>query len=175
MESYSVQALADRGVSHLFVQDNHSLSTVSGTLRGIHFQNPPHAQAKLVRCTSGRIFDVVVDLRRGSPTYGKWQGVELSGANCDQLYVPVGYGHAFLTLEPDTQVIYKVSDVYAPDCDSGVRWDDPDLAISWPETERAPVLSPKDQALPDLARLESPFEYDGRPMLDLGKAAPPKP
>lgn len=167
METYSEAAVARHGVHHAFVQDNQSLSRFTGTIRGIHFQRPPHAQAKLVRCARGSIIDYAVDLRRGSPTYGRWTSAELSGENGLQLYVPVGYGHAFVTLEPDTEVAYKVSDIYAADCDGGVAWDDPDIGIDWPLPATGPVLSEKDGRLPRLADFESPFDYDGKPMIAL--------
>lgn len=154
----------DLGVDVPFVQDNHSYSKPVGTIRGIHFQTPPHAQAKLVRCTRGRILDFAVDLRAGSPTYGQHVGAELSAENGDQLFVPVGFGHAFVTLEPDCEVVYKVSDYYAPECDGGIRWDCPQIAIDWQLGGRAPALSPKDSALPTLAEFVSPFAYDGIPL-----------
>src|SRR5262245_26055385 len=131
-ETYRQDRLAALGIAEIFVQDNQSMSLAAGTLRGIHFQSPPCAQAKLVRCLAGRIWDVAVDLRRGSPTFGRSVAAELSADNGRQLYIPVGFGHAVLTLEPNSEVAYKVSDFYAPDHDRGVRWDDPELAISWP-------------------------------------------
>jgi dTDP-4-dehydrorhamnose 3,5-epimerase len=156
---------AATGTDVEFVQDNHSLSRQPYTLRGIHFQRPPHAQAKLVRCVRGRILDIAVDLRKGSPTFGTWQGVEMSAENGLQLYLPAGYGHGFLTLEPDCEVVYKVDDVYAPDCDGGIVWDDPDVGIDWGlPADTMPVLSPKDAGLPRLADFDSPFSYDGVPM-----------
>ncbi|MDB5684286.1 MAG: dTDP-4-dehydrorhamnose 3,5-epimerase [Sphingomonas bacterium] len=163
-ETYSVARMPKLGILDTFVQDNHSFSKAAGTVRGIHFQSPPHAQAKLVRCPRGRIMDYAVDLRRGSPTYGQHVGAELSAANGDQLYVPAGFGHAFITLEPDTEVIYKVSDIYAPDCDGGILWSDPALGIAWDLPPEGPSLSAKDQILPTLAAFESPFDYDGEPM-----------
>lgn len=144
----------DLGIDVDFVQDNCSMSATPGTLRGLHFQAPPHAQDKLVRCTQGAIFDVVVDIRRGSPTYGSWMGVELTQGNGRQIFVPKGFLHGFVTLEPDTLVQYKCSDGYAPDCDRSVRWDS--LGIHWP-LETAPVLSTKDaQAMP-WSDFDSPF------------------
>jgi dTDP-4-dehydrorhamnose 3,5-epimerase len=166
-ETYAEAKYAGLGVDVRFVQDNQSYSAQAGTLRGIHFQTPPHAQAKLVRCVRGAIMDYAVDLRRGSPTWGKWVAAELSADNGDQLYVPVGFGHAFVTLTPDTEVAYKVSDVYAPDCDGGVRWDDPDIGVDWPLPPSGPVLSDKDRALPLLGDFDSPFAYDGRPLQPL--------
>jgi dTDP-4-dehydrorhamnose 3,5-epimerase len=155
---------AKAGVAVRFVQDNESHSLRTGTIRGIHFQRPPHAQAKLVRCVAGRIRDYAVDLRRGSPTYGRHVAAEFLGENGDQLFIPVGFGHAFVTLEPDCIVAYKVSDLYAPDCDGGVLWSDPMLAIDWPLPTDGATLSAKDAILPCLADFDSPFAYDGRPL-----------
>ena len=166
-ETYSVPAFAARGIGETFVQDNHSYSAPRLTLRGLHYQAPPRAQAKLVRCIRGSILDVAVDIRRGSPTYGEWRAATLTAANGHQLYVPVGYAHGFLTLEPDCEVAYKVSDVYAPACDGGIRWDDPDIGIDWPTDGAAPVLSAKDAGLPALADFASPFAYDGVPLGDI--------
>lgn len=167
-EVYSEPVFAARGIADRFVQDNHSLSAPAFTLRGLHYQTPPHAQAKLVRCIRGRIWDIAVDIRNGSPTYGQWQAAELSAANGRQLYIPVGYAHGFLTLEADCEVTYKVTDVYAPDCDGGLRWDDPDFAILWPLAGATPLLSPKDERQPLLADFTSPFVYDGVPMPRIG-------
>lgn len=167
-EVYSEHAFAERGIDCRFVQDNHSLSGPAFTLRGLHFQTAPHGQAKLVRCIRGRILDVAVDVREGSPTFGRWVGAELSAANGRQLFVPVGFAHGFLTLEADCEVTYKVSDVYAPDCDGGIRWDDPAIGIDWPiPLGTSPALSAKDTALPLLADRRSSFSYDGRPLLPL--------
>ena len=167
-EVYSEHAFAARDITCRFVQDNHSLSMPAFTLRGLHFQTPPHGQDKLVRCIRGRIFDVAVDVRAGSPTFGQWVGAELSAANGDQLFVPVGFAHAFLTLEPECEVSYKVSDLYAPECDGGIRWDDPAIGIDWPlPTGTRPELSPKDAGLPLLAEWHSPFSYDGRALMQL--------
>lgn len=166
-ETYSDARFAALGIDLRFVQDNHSFSAHAGTVRGIHFQSPPHAQAKLVRCLRGRILDYAVDLRRGSPTYGRHVAAELSADNGRQLFVPMGFGHAFVTLEPDTEVAYKVSDVYAPHCDGGVIWDDPEIGIAWPVSGAAPVLSEKDGKLPALAAFDSPFDYDGVPLGEL--------
>ena len=167
-ETYNARTFADRGIGVTFVQDNHSLSRPRFTLRGLHFQTPPHAQDKLVRCIRGRIFDVAVDVRAGSPTFGRWVGAELSAENGRQLFVPVGFAHAFLTLEEDCEVTYKCSDLYAPDCDGGVRWDDPAIGIDWPmPADASPELSAKEVALPLLADFASPFAYDGRPLAPL--------
>lgn len=163
-ETFVDKRWAQLGVSPQFVQDNHSYSKFAGTIRGIHFQSPPHAQAKLVRCARGSIVDYAVDLRRGSPTYGAHVEAELSADNGKQLFIPVGFGHAFITLEPDTEVIYKVSDYYAPECDGGIRWDCAQIAIDWRLSDLAPQLSEKDAALPDLSKFESPFPYDGKPL-----------
>lgn len=163
-ETYRRDRFVDLGVPDLFVQDNHSYSRHIGTLRGIHFQAPPHAQAKLVRCVRGRIIDYAVDLRAGSPTYGQHVAAELSAANGDQLYIPVGFGHAFVTLEPDCEVSYKVSDVYAPETDGGIAWNCPTLAIDWPLPKTGPILSDKDSVLPPLDGWASPFAYDGVPL-----------
>lgn len=162
-EVYSEPTFAALGVTCRFVQDNHSLSVPAFTLRGLHFQTPPHGQDKLVRCIRGRIYDVAVDVRAGSPTYGQWVGAELSAENGHQLFVPVGFAHGFLTLEDNCEVTYKVSDVYAPQCDGGIRWDS--VGIDWPlPAGTAPELSPKDTQLPGLAEFDSPFPYDGRPL-----------
>jgi dTDP-4-dehydrorhamnose 3,5-epimerase len=163
-ETYRRDRLSALGIEETFVQDNHSMSSGAGTLRGIHFQSPPHAQAKLVRCVRGRIWDVAVDLRRDSPTFGRWVAAELSADNGNQLYVPVGFGHAFITLEPDSEVTYKVSDYYAPASDGGIRWNDPQLAVTWPVDPSAVRVSPKDAALPLIKTFDSPFEYDGNPL-----------
>jgi dTDP-4-dehydrorhamnose 3,5-epimerase len=164
VETYKRRDAAERGLGEEFVQDNHSLSQPAGTLRGLHFQTPPHAQAKLVRCIRGRIMDYVVDVRRGSPTYGRYVAVELTADNGWQLYVPIGFAHGFLTLEPDCEVAYKVSDYYAPAHDAGIRWNDPAIGITWPLPPSGPVLSPKDERLPLLAEFNSPFAYDGEPL-----------
>jgi dTDP-4-dehydrorhamnose 3,5-epimerase len=166
-ESFVDRRWREYGVDCEFVQDNHSYSASAGTIRGIHFQSPPHAQAKLVRCTRGRIMDYAVDLRAESPTYGKHIAAELSADNGDQLFIPIGFGHAFITLEPDCEIIYKVSDYFAPACDGGIRWDCPQMAIDWPLCGKEPILSPKDSSLPVLAEFISPFAYDGKPLAGL--------
>ena len=167
-EVYSEPAFTQRGIASRFVQDNHSLSVPCYTLRGLHFQTPPHGQDKLVRCIRGRIFDVAVDVRKGSPTWGQWVGAELSAANGLQLYIPIGFAHGFLTLEGNCEVTYKCSETYAPNYDGGIRWDDPAIAIDWPvPLGSMPELSTKDQAQPLLADFESPFIYDGRPLQPL--------
>jgi dTDP-4-dehydrorhamnose 3,5-epimerase len=160
-ESYSARAMAEAGVTTVFVQDNHSLSARPGTIRGLHFQAPPHAQDKLVRCGRGALFDVAVDIRRGSPTYGQWFGLELSFENGKQLLVPAGFAHGFATLQPDTEIIYKCSDYYAPATEGSIRWDDPDIAINWPPGLAEPILSDKDARAGGLRDLLSPFHWPG--------------
>ena len=143
-----------------FVQDNHSVSVPVGTVRGLHFQSPPRAQAKLVRCVRGRILDVAVDIRVGSPTYGRHVAVELSAGDWRQLWVPAGFAHGFGTLEPDTEVVYKVTDLYSPDHDRAVAFDDPDLGIDWGFPTGSAALSDKDRRAPRLRDLTSPFRYE---------------
>ncbi|EDM73260.1 hypothetical protein RAZWK3B_03530 [Roseobacter sp. AzwK-3b] len=157
-ESWNRKTFLDLGIDIDFVQDNHSVSAAVGTVRGLHFQSPPHAQDKLVRCGRGRFLDVAVDARKGSPTYGQWVGCELSFENGLQLLVPKGFLHGFVTREPDTEIIYKCSDYYAPDCDGAVRFDDPDLGIDW-GLDGAPVLSEKDAKAQSFAAFDSPFIY----------------
>lgn len=163
-ETWHQARLAGQGIDNSFCQDNHSLSRPVGTLRGLHFQTPPHAQNKLVRCVAGSIWDVAVDVRAGSPTFGDWVASTLSADNGDQLFIPEGFAHGFITLEPDSEVIYKVDQYYAPDCDGGIAWDDPDLALPWPLPDGGPILSDKDRTLPRLRAWDSPFGYDGRPL-----------
>ena len=158
-ESWNARRMADAGLEYDFVQDNHSMSAAVGTLRGLHYQSPPHAQAKLVRCGRGALFDVAVDIRVGSPTYGQWVGVELSYENGKQLMIPAGFLHGFVTRQPDTEIIYKCTDFYAPDCDGAVRWDDPDIGIDWGLTGD-PLLSAKDADAPLLAALDTVFTYE---------------
>lgn len=155
-ETYNARAFAEAGIPSVFVQDNHSLSREKGTVRGLHFQRPPHAQEKLVRVAKGRILDVVVDIRKGSPRYGNHVAVELTDNDGRQLYVPEGFAHGFCTLVPDTEVIYKVTDFWSPDCEDGVLWNDPALAIAWPDFAGA-QLAAKDAALAPLSKLDSPF------------------
>lgn len=158
-ESWNRQRMADHGLDIDFVQDNHSLSATVDTVRGLHFQTPPHAQDKLVRCGRGALWDVAVDIRRGSPTYGQWVGVELTAENGRQLLVPAGFAHGFATRAPDTEIVYKCSDYYAPDCDRALRFDDPAIGIDW-GLSGAPILSEKDAAAPLLADLDSPFTWE---------------
>ena len=155
-ESWNRKALQAQGIDIDFVQDNHSVSAAVNTVRGLHYQAPPHAQAKLVRCGRGVLFDVAVDVRQGSATYGKWVGYELSAENGLQLLIPEGFLHGFVTRVPDTEIIYKCSDYYAPECDGAVRFDDPDLGIDWGLSGPA-VLSDKDAATTSFADFETPF------------------
>lgn len=157
-ESWNRKVLAEQGITLDFVQDNHSMSAQVGTIRGLHFQSPPAAQDKLVRCGQGALFDVAVDIRKGSPTYGQWVGVELTAENGKQLLVPKGFLHGFVTRAPNTEICYKCTDYYAPECDGAVRWDS--CGIAW-EFDGDPVLSPKDAAAPALADFDSPFVWEG--------------
>ncbi|RYH10982.1 dTDP-4-dehydrorhamnose 3,5-epimerase [Tropicimonas sp. IMCC6043] len=159
-ETYNRDSFAAAGIDTPFVQDNHSLSERVGTIRGLHFQAPPRAQAKLVRCGRGRLFDVAVDIRRGSPSFGKWVGAELSFENGHMLLVPAGFAHGFVTLEPGTEIVYKCSDTYAPETEGAIRWDDPEIGIDWPLSGHEPQLSGKDAAAPLLGEIESPFTYE---------------
>ena len=158
-ESYSRRQLRDAGVDIEFVQDNHSLSSAVGTVRGLHFQAPPRAQDKLVRCGKGCLFDVAVDIRKGSPTFGQWFGTELSFENGRQLLVPAGFAHGFVTRAPDTEIIYKCSDDYAPDTEGALLWNDADVGIDWGLAAEDAILSAKDEIAPTLANLASPFDY----------------
>jgi len=158
-EVFSLRALHDIGLDAEFVQDNHSLSVERGTVRGLHFQKPPRAQGKLVRVCRGKILDVPVDLRRGSPTCGHHVAVELSAENWLQLWIPEGLAHGFCTMEPDTEVMYKTTGYYSPQDDAGIAWDDPELAIDWPVTRAEAVVSDKDAALPRLAGRPSSFVW----------------
>ena len=159
-ESWNKKRLEDAGLEMPeFVQDNHSLSAQVGTVRGLHFQSPPHAQGKLVRCGKGRLFDVAVDIRKGSPTYGNWVGEELTFENGRQLWVPAGFLHGFMTLEPDTEIVYKCTDYYSPECDGAVRWDT--CGIEWPLDGIEAVLSEKDEKATALADFDSPFTFEG--------------
>jgi dTDP-4-dehydrorhamnose 3,5-epimerase len=148
----------------LFVQDNQSVSHRAGTLRGFHFQLPPAAQSKIIYVMQGKILDVAVDVRRGSPTFGDYVATELSSNSAHYFYVPVGFAHAFLTLSDEVRVMYKVSSYYAPKLESGIRWNDPDLAFPWPCKEAEMTISDKDRQLPLLNEFDSPFVYDGNPL-----------
>lgn len=166
-ETYSERQEASAGLGARFVQDNQSFSAAAGTIRGLHYQRPPYAQAKLVRCLRGSIMDYAVDVRRGSPTYGRYVSAKLTADGGEQIFIPVGFAHGFITLEPDVEVTYKVSDFYAPECEGGIIWDDPTVAIDWSLGEKIPALSQKDLLLPTLADLVSPFEHDGQPLRPL--------
>lgn len=163
-ETWNRSRLESAGIIHDFCQDNHSLSRNKGTIRGLHFQAPPFAQTKLIRCVRGRIFDVAVDIRKSSPTFGRWIGVELSARNGKQLLIPAGFAHGFVTLEPDCEIAYKVDAHYSSECDGGVAWDDPRIGIEWPLDGTNPILSEKDRSLPRLEALAVEFPYDGNPI-----------
>jgi dTDP-4-dehydrorhamnose 3,5-epimerase len=155
-ETYNGEDFAKAGITETFVQDNHSLTAERGTVRGLHFQAPPRAQDKLVRVTRGSMLDVIVDIRRGSPTYGRHLSAELNADNWYQLFIPKGFAHGFCTLTPDTEVLYKTSDFWTPEAEGGIRWNDPDLKIVWPEFAGS-NLSAKDREQPLWAAFESPF------------------
>ena len=157
VETYNLRDYKTLGIHCQFVQDNFSVSENAGTIRGLHFQRPPHSQAKLVRAQRGAIFDVAVDLRRGSPTFARWCAATVTADGGEQIFIPRGFAHAFVTLEPGTEVVYKADEYYDPDCEAGVIWNDPDIAIDWPEAAREPILSEKDSKLPRLAELETLF------------------
>lgn len=159
-ETWNAQVLSEAGLDLGFVQDNHSFSAQRGTLRGLHYQRPPRAQDKLVRCTRGVIFDVAVDIRRGSPTFGQWTSVELSAENGRQLLVPKGFLHGFMTLTEDCEVQYKCTDLYAPECDGAILWNDPAIGVDWP-LDVEPVLSAKDIAAQRLDEMDNPFAWEG--------------
>ncbi len=156
-ETWNAARMAEAGLDLPWVQDNHSFSAAKGTLRGLHFQSPPRAQDKLVRCSRGAILDVAVDIRTGSPNYAQWVGVELSAENGRQLLVPKGFLHGFVTLTDDAEVQYKCTDLYSPENDGAVRWDDPAIGIDWGTT--APILSDKDAKAPLLTTIGSPFRW----------------
>ena len=159
MESYNQSTFIKHGIANQFIQDNHSLSSEMGTLRGLHYQLDPKAQSKLVRATAGEIYDVVLDIRKGSPTYGQWQGFVLSASNKMQLLVPRGFAHGFCTLSSNSEVQYKVDEGYSAEHDRGIAWNDPLLAIDWPTTN--PILSDKDSKHPLLADAEINLVYEG--------------
>lgn len=156
-ETYNANVLEGHGIATEFIQDNESWSSLAGTIRGLHFQVPPMAQAKLVRVIVGAVFDVAVDIRRHSPTFGQHCSQVLSAENGLQLFIPQGFAHGFCTLEPGTIVAYKVDNYYAPECDSGIIWNDPTIAIAWPLEGAGPQLSDKDQKLPPFREQDSPF------------------
>jgi dTDP-4-dehydrorhamnose 3,5-epimerase len=160
VETYNLRAAKAAGLAADFVQDNQAFSHQRGTVRALHFQVPPHAQAKLVRVLRGAVYDVAVDLRAGSPCYGRWTATTLTARGGEQIFVPRGFAHGYCTLEADTEVAYKVDDYYAPDCEQGLIWNDPTLAIDWPVAAADAVLSDKDRKLPRFADFVSPFRYD---------------
>ncbi len=158
METYKYSEFTAFGIIDRFVQDNHSYSK-RGVLRGLHYQNPPKAQGKLVRVIAGEVFDVAVDIRKGSPTYGKWFGVKLSEENKKMLYIPPGFAHGFLVLSETAEVLYKTTEEYSPEHEAGIIWDDPEIGIDWPM--KNPILSPKDASWPSLAKAINGFVYKG--------------
>lgn len=160
-EVYKRTAFADAGIEIVWVQDNQSFSADPGTVRGLHFQVAPVPQHKLVRVLRGAIFDVAVDIRKGSPSYGKWVGCELSVDKWNQLLVPIGFAHCFMTLVPDTEVLYKVSAPWSPEHERIILWNDPAIGIAWPHVGTGPTLSDKDRGAPPLADFDSPFVYEG--------------
>lgn len=155
LEFYSKKLFDEQGIKADFVQDNHSMSFKKGVLRGLHFQLPPNEQTKLVQVTRGKVYDVIVDLRKNSPTFGKWEGFELGADNFEMLFIPRGFAHAYCTLENNTEFMYKVDGFYAPESDSGIIWNDPDLKIDWPI--KNPILSEKDSHLQTFKKFNSPF------------------
>lgn len=160
-ESWNRDSWREAGIDLEFTQDNHSLSAQAGVLRGLHFQAPPRAQDKLVRVVTGAVLDVAVDARRGSPRYGEWVAVEISAAKGNQLLVPKGFLHGFLTLTPDTHFLYKCTDTYAPESEGAVIWNDPDLGIKWGIEETKVTLSEKDKMAQSFANFDSPFVFEG--------------
>lgn len=159
-ETFRADTFAKECGAVVFVQDNESLSAQTGTVRGLHFQSAPHAQGKLVRCTAGALFDVAVDIRVGSPTFGKWVGETLTPENGLQLWIPPGFAHGFCTLSPNSVIAYKVTDYYNAECDKGLAWDDPALSIAWPDAADAATLSPKDRKQPELSCLPDYFTWE---------------
>lgn len=160
MESYNFKKLEDQGIRYHFVQDNHAYSTTKGVIRGLHFQKPPMAQTKLVRVTRGGVLDVVVDIRKGSPTFGKSFSIELSAENYKQLLVPAGFAHGYSTLTEEVEFLYKVDEYYSPENDAGILWNDPALGIDW--MVDSPTLSPKDEKLPLFSEIDSPFVFEAQ-------------
>jgi dTDP-4-dehydrorhamnose 3,5-epimerase len=158
-ELFRADVFAQYCGDHIFVQDNESLSARTGTVRGLHFQTAPYAQSKLVRCTAGALFDVAVDIRQGSPTFGKWVGETLTPGNGKQLWIPAGFAHGFCTLEPDTVVAYKVTAYYNAECDKGLAWDDPTIGVAWPDSVDPDTLSAKDREQPLLSDLRTDFAW----------------
>ena len=170
-EAYSRRAYAANGIHTEFVQDNHSLSRKKGVVRGLHFQRPPFAQAKLVRVLRGAIFDVVVDIRSGSPTYGSHIATVLSAEDWNQIFIPAGFAHGFCTLQCETEILYKVDAYYSPDHEAGIRWNDPALNIAWPIAEHEAELSDKDRNLPLMCELGADFAYEPTALGAAGEAA----
>ena len=160
-ETYSDVAMKAAGLPTQWVQDNHSFSAAQGVLRGLHYQMEPRAQDKLVRVVKGRIFDVAVDIRAGSPTFGNWVSLEVSAEKWNQMFVPRGFAHGFVTLEPNTEVVYKVTNGYAPELDRCIRWDDPSIGVDWPLNGEAPQLSAKDAAASLFAEHQTGFVFKG--------------
>jgi dTDP-4-dehydrorhamnose 3,5-epimerase len=160
METYREDAFVALGIPASFVQDNQAFSQAAGTVRGLHFQAPSQAQAKLVRVLNGAIYDVAVDIRKASPTYGRWSGVRLSAAGGEALFVPAGFAHGYCTLDADTEVAYKCDAYYSPELEGGLAATDPEIGIDWPFAAEAMTLSAKDRALPMLRDLKSPFEFE---------------
>jgi dTDP-4-dehydrorhamnose 3,5-epimerase len=160
-EVFNAQAWAAGGIDVPFVQDNHSFSASVGVLRGLHFQTPPFAQDKLVRVTRGAVFDVAVDIRKGSPTFGHWVGIELSAEKWNQLFVPAGFAHGFVTLTPDVEFLYKVSALYSRPNDRSIRFDDPAIGVEWPVAASRLTLSDKDRSAPLLADIDTGFVFEG--------------
>ncbi len=161
VETYNGRSAHEAGLTAEFVQDNQALSLKRGTVRALHFQVPPKTQAKLVRVLRGSIYDVAVDLRVGSPAYGKWTAATLTAQGGEQIFVPRGFAHGYCTLEDNTEVAYKVDDYYAPECERGLAWDDPAFGIGWPVSPADALLSDRDRKLPRFADFASPFRYDG--------------
>ncbi|OCN05563.1 dTDP-4-dehydrorhamnose 3,5-epimerase [Erysipelotrichaceae bacterium MTC7] len=161
MENYSTNKFAEAGIDNIFVQDNHSMSAKAGTLRGLHWQNEPCAQAKLVRCTKGTVIDVAVDIRKGSPTYKQWVSVELSAENKKMFFIPRGFAHGFLCLTDDVEFQYKVDNLYSKECDRGIRYDDPSINVDWGTLLNGiePILSEKDMNGPTLEESDANFIY----------------
>ncbi|WP_153772176.1 dTDP-4-dehydrorhamnose 3,5-epimerase [Labrenzia sp. CE80] len=160
-ETYNAQTYAEAGIALDFLQDNHSWSAEKGVLRGLHFQKPPFAQDKLVRVTRGSVFDVIVDIRQGSPTFAKWVGVEISADKWNQVLVPKGFAHGFVTLEPQTEFLYKVTNYYSKECDRSIRFDDPEIGVEWGVDPQSVILSDKDRLAPLLADIDTGFTYKG--------------
>ncbi len=157
LESYSQKEFEKQGIDANFVQDNHSKSVKKGVLRGLHFQNPPYTQAKLLRVIKGSVYDVVLDLRKDSPTFGQWEGFTLSAENFDMLYVPKGFAHGFCTLEDDTEFLYKTDEFYVPESEGGIIWNDPDLKIDWPVEN--PILKERDAKWPTFMEIKNSLPF----------------